>query len=157
MKRHETLSVLYAEDNEDGSEMMSILLGFSKIRTTVAKTIAEAWQLAHGEKFDLFLLDSHFPDGDGLDLCRRLRKLEPLTPILFYSGYAYETDKQKGLAAGANVYLVKPESDKVAATIQQLVGISKILKMKNIPRCVNSELQIFEIKPSFISVTEVVQ
>lgn len=142
MKGHNHLSVLYAEDNEDAFEMMSVLLGFSNIRTTAAKTITEAWLLAQGEKFDLFLLDSHFPDGDGLDLCRRLRELEPLTPILFYSGYAYETDIQNGLAAGANVYLVKPESHKVASTIQQLVRRSKILEMKNIPRCVNSEIRI---------------
>lgn len=141
MKRHDQLRVLYAEDNEDASEMMSCLLGFSGIKTTSAKTINEAWLLAQSEKFDLFLLDSQFPDGDGLDLCRRLHELDPLMPILFYSGNAYETDKQKGLAAGANVYLVKPDSENVASTIQQLVGNSKILKMENIPRCLTSELR----------------
>ncbi len=133
--------VLYAEDNEDASDLMSILLGFSEIKTTAAKTIDEAWLLAQSEKFDLFLLDSHFPDGDGLELCRRLRELKPLTPILFYSGYAYETDKQKGLAAGANVYLVKPDSENVASTIRELVGHSKILKMETKPKCLRAELQ----------------
>lgn len=131
MKTHDQLSVLYAEDNADASDLMSILLGFSEIKTTVAKNINEAWMLAQAEKFDLFLLDSHFPDGDGLDLCRRLRELEPLTPILFYSGYAYEADKQKGLAAGANVYLVKPDSENVVSTIQELVGLSDAANFQN--------------------------
>ncbi len=142
MKRHDHLRVLYAEDNKDASDMMSVLLGFSGIKITIAKTIAEAWLLAQSEKFDLYLLDSHFPDGSGLDLCRRLRELEPLTPILFYSGYACETDKQKGLTAGANLYLCKPHSDKVASTIKHLVGRSRILKMEDRPKCLNSELQI---------------
>ncbi len=135
------LRILYAEDNEDASEMMSVLLGFSEIKTTIARTIAEAWRVANSERFDLYLLDSKFPNGNGLDLCRRLRQHEPFTPILFYSGCAYETDKQKGLAAGANGYLVKPHSDKVASTIQQLVGRSKVLNLANISSRFKSELR----------------
>ena len=116
------LRVLYAEDNDDSSEMLCFLLALSKIRITAAKTIAEAHRLAQIEQFDLYLLDSQFPDGDGLDLCRQLRQQAPHTPIVFYSGNARETDKQKGLAAGADAYLVKPISDNIASTIYQLTG-----------------------------------
>jgi DNA-binding response OmpR family regulator len=54
------------------------------------------------------LLDSRLPDLDGFDLCRRMRDFDD-TPILFFSGAAYETDKKRGIEAGANAYVIKPD------------------------------------------------
>jgi DNA-binding response OmpR family regulator len=65
-------------------------------------------RLASEERFDLYLLDSWLPDGSGLDLCRRIRKFDPVTPIFFYSAAAYEADKNMALSAGAQAYLIKP-------------------------------------------------
>lgn len=113
--------VLYADDNEDACFMLSTLLGFSNIETKSANTVDEALQLAQAEQFDVYLLDSRFPDGSGLELCRQLREYNSQTPIIFFSGEGYETDKQKGLAAGANAYLVKPYCDSVASTIKGLL------------------------------------
>jgi CheY-like chemotaxis protein len=113
--------VLYADDNEDACFMLSTLLGFSGIKTTSVATIGEALKIAQGEQFDLFLLDTRFPEGSGLDLCRKLREFNSRTPIVFYSGDAHEIDKAKGIAAGADAYLVKPNSEAVTATIFQLL------------------------------------
>ncbi len=104
------------------------LLGLSAIEITRGKTVAEAWQTAQTANFDLYLLDSRFPKGDGLDLCRRLRQYTPNTPIVFYSGNAREIDKQNGLTAGANAYLVKPDFDNLASSILQLTGHGEIFK-----------------------------
>ncbi len=113
--------VLYADDNEDACFMLSTLLGFSDIETTSTNTIDEALKLAQAEQFDLYLLDTRFPEGSGLELCRKLREFNPQTPVVFYSGDAREIDKAKGLAAGAITYLVKPETDTVTATIFRLL------------------------------------
>lgn len=113
--------VLYADDNEDDCLMLSAILGFSNIEIKSANTIAGAFKLAQAERFDLYLLDTRFPEGSGLELCRQLREFNPQAPIVFYSGDAYETDKAKGFAAGANAYLVKPHSDGIAPAIFQLV------------------------------------
>lgn len=128
VKINESVRVLYAEDNDDDSEMMTFLLALSAIEITRGKTVAEAWQTAQMGNFDLYLLDSRFPDGDGLDLCRRLREHTPNTPIVFYSGNAREIDKQNGLTAGANAYLVKPDFDNLASSILQLTGYGEIFK-----------------------------
>ncbi len=125
MKNLNRQCVLYADDNEDAGFMVSVTLGFSDIEVTIAKTITEAWDLAQNAYFDLYLLDSRFPDGNGLDLCRRLRGYAPHTPILFYSGDAYETDRQKGLAAGADDYLTKPYFNDLAETILETIKLSK--------------------------------
>lgn len=121
MKESNRLSILYAEDDKDARDMLSALLGFSDIDVSFARSVEEAFQLAQNERFDLYLLDSGFPDGSGLELCRQLREFNQQTPIVFYSGDAYETDKQKGLAAGANAYLVKPDSDTIVETIFRLI------------------------------------
>ncbi len=125
MKKTEHSRVLYAEDNTDACLMVSILLGFSNIDVITAMTVAEAWRLSQCEQFDLYLLDVKFPDGCGLELCRKLRDYDLHTPILFYSGSAFDTDKQKGLAAGANAYLTKPYIDDLADTIMRAIRLSK--------------------------------
>lgn len=121
MKLTKRLSVLYAEDNEDSGFMLSALLGFSDIDVLLARSIKEAFQSAQNRHFDLYLLDNRFPDGNGFELCRQLHELNPQTPIVFYSGDGYESDRKQGMAAGANAYLVKPEVHTVAPTIFQLV------------------------------------
>lgn len=111
--------VLYAEDNKDSRDLVSMICQVSGIEAVTAETIAEAWQRAQTQAFDLYLLDTRFSDGDGLELCRRLRFLAPLAPILIYSCNAYEVDRQKGLAAGASDYLTKPYMADLSVTIKR--------------------------------------
>ncbi len=117
--------VLYVENNEDAFYMVKVLLGMSNIDVIVAKTLAEAWQFAKSEHFDLYMLDSRLPDGSGFDLCRDLRQFAPYTPILFYSASAFETDKQMGLNAGANAYLTKPYIHDLVETVLLSIKLSK--------------------------------
>ncbi len=124
MKKTEHPRVLYAEDNTDACLMVSILLGFSNIDVITAETIANAWRLSQTEHFDLYLLDVKFPEGCGLELCRKLREYDKHTPIIFYSGGAFDTDKQNGLAAGANAYLTKPYIENLAETIMRAIRLS---------------------------------
>jgi DNA-binding response OmpR family regulator len=76
--------------------------------------------MAQTRQFDLYLLDTRFPKGNGLELCQKLKELDSQIPIVFYSGEGYETNKAKGLDAGAKAYLVKPNLDAIAPTIFQL-------------------------------------
>jgi DNA-binding response OmpR family regulator len=58
----------------------------------------------------LFLLDVMVPDGDGMDVCRRLRAHETLKslPIIFLTARAAENDRVRGLELGADDYITKP-------------------------------------------------
>lgn len=100
--------VLYVDDDEDSREMLCLLLRSSRIEVDAVSTAAQALSSIQIEHFDLYLLDAWLPDLDGFELCRRIRRLFPHTPILFFSGAAYETDKQRGIEAGANTYVIKP-------------------------------------------------
>jgi len=58
----------------------------------------------------LFLLDVMVPDGDGMDVCRRLRAHPTLStvPIIFLTARAAESDRVRGLELGADDYITKP-------------------------------------------------
>jgi DNA-binding response OmpR family regulator len=58
-------------------------------------------------------------------LCERLREFDQHTPVLFYSGAAYETDKLLALSSGAQGYLVKPvDGDELAAEVLRIMSNS---------------------------------
>lgn len=114
--------VLYVDDDEECRVMLSTLLWFSRIEAKAVGTAAQALSLMRAERFDLYLLDSWLPDLDGLELCRRMRNFDPDTPILFFSGAACEADKKKGIEAGANAYLIKPDLDGLLGRIAQFVS-----------------------------------
>ena len=100
--------VLYIEDHEDTRELVTLILEQKSIEVVTGSTIKSGVALAISEEFDLYLLDSWLPDGSGLDLCRRIREFDKVTPILFYSAAAYEMDRDLALRCGAQGYLVKP-------------------------------------------------
>ena len=90
-----------------------------------AKAVGSAVQAISSiqtERFDLYVLDSRLPDVDGFDLCRRIRDFDRETPILFFSGAAYEADKKRGFDVGANAYVIKPDFDRLLGTIKQFVS-----------------------------------
>jgi len=114
--------VLCVDDDEDSREMMALLLKNWRIETKAVGTANQALSLIQAERFDLYLLDTRLPDLDGFELCRRMRSLDPKTPILFFSGAAYESDKQKGIEAGANTYVTKPDVESLIGCIKQFVS-----------------------------------
>jgi len=58
----------------------------------------------------LFLLDVMVPGGDGMELCRKLRRNAALStvPIIFLTARASENDRVRGLELGADDYITKP-------------------------------------------------
>ena len=58
--------------------------------------------------FDAVLLDIGLPDGDGRDLCAKLRRHGKNMPVIMLTGADSELDVVRGLDAGANDYIAKP-------------------------------------------------
>jgi DNA-binding response OmpR family regulator len=114
--------VLCVEDDEDSREMLRMVLKFRQIDTKAVGTAAQALSLIEAERFDLYLLDTGLPDIDGFELCRRMREFDPHTPILFFSGAGYDADKKRGIEAGANAYVTKPDVDGLVGCITQFVS-----------------------------------
>jgi two-component system, OmpR family, response regulator ResD len=114
--------VLFIDDHEDASEMFPLLLGEEEYEVENAKTVAEALRLASTQKFDLYVLDKHLPDGSGLELCAKLNKLTPRVPCIFYTGDAYEVHRAEAMAAGADGYVAKPDVDSLIENITRVLA-----------------------------------
>jgi len=112
---------LCVDDDEDARDMLSTLLRFLRIEAKAVATAAQALSLIQAERFDLYLLDAWLPDLDGFALCRRVRDFDRHTPILFFSGAAFDDDKKRGIEAGANAYVTKPDVDGLVGSITQYV------------------------------------
>ena len=81
----------------------------------------EALRILPREKVDLVITDINMPDINGLELISFVRS-NPLykeTPLVIVSTEGSRRDREKGLALGADAYLVKPFQPE---ELQQLVG-----------------------------------
>jgi DNA-binding response OmpR family regulator len=70
----------------------------------------EALDLVHNNTFDLIILNFMLPGMNGMEICRKIRLFNYITPILILSAKAEEIDKVLGLETGADDYLTKPFS-----------------------------------------------
>jgi DNA-binding response OmpR family regulator len=100
--------VLFIEDDADTRELVSFVLRRENFEVVLATDSEEAMLVVGAMSFELYLIDNWLPGESGVDLCKRLREVDRRTPILFYSGAAYEQDKRAAFAAGAQGYLTKP-------------------------------------------------
>lgn len=118
--------ILFVDDDQEICAAITLLLEYCGYDVTPVRTQDEALRLAEVGNFDLLMLDQKFPDGSGLELCRRIRLFDPETPILFYSAIGRQVDVQLAIAAGAQDYLKKPTSlDVLDLTISHLISESK--------------------------------
>lgn len=86
---------------------------------------AEALDLLTDDPVDVVILDLMLPDMDGLEVCRRLRRVSNV-PLLIITARSDSHDVVAGLEAGADDYIIKPFVAKVlAARIRALLRRSK--------------------------------
>src|SRR5260370_32207052 len=111
--------VLCVDDDEDSRVMLITLLRLALIEAKAVGTAAQALSSIQTERFDMYLMDAWLPEIDGFELCRRIRNFDRDTPILFFSSAPLEADRKRGIDAGANAYLVKPEIDGLVETISR--------------------------------------
>jgi len=105
--------LLVVEDDASIRETIDEALRLEGFQVQSCANGAEALGLLtdpSSDTIDLIILDLMLPGLGGLDLCRQLRALSNVTPILVVSARDSETDRVLGLEVGADDYLVKPFS-----------------------------------------------
>jgi two-component system OmpR family response regulator len=113
--------ILCVDDDEDTRDMMRVLLGEYGYEAVIAASVSDALESAKSGGLALCILDHWITEGNGIELCREIRAFDSHTPIMFYSGAGYRADIQKGLDAGAQAYLVKPDFERLKPTIDRLI------------------------------------
>lgn len=68
----------------------------------------QALETLWNENCALVVLDLMLPGIDGIEVCRRIRRLDPKLPVLMLTARGEDRDRIKGLTVGADDYLTKP-------------------------------------------------
>lgn len=101
------MEIMLVEDNEAIIMGLEYLLSQEGYQVVTARNMAQAEDFLARLDVGLVLLDIGLPDGDGFQLCRKVKR-EGQTPVIFLTAKEDETDVVKGLDMGADDYVVKP-------------------------------------------------
>jgi hypothetical protein len=112
--------VLVVDDDPDETEMLSVVLGLYGADVGVAASYGEAIRLVAEWRPDVLLTDIALPDGDGCDLLRAVRRVDPHgrphVPAIALTGWTRECDRDAASDAGFELYFAKP------VALDRLVG-----------------------------------
>ncbi|MBU6499534.1 MAG: response regulator transcription factor, partial [Rhodospirillales bacterium] len=101
--------LLIDDDRALRSTLAAALESEGGFRVSEACSAADAMRALSGHtRYDAVILDVALGDGDGCDLCLRLRRDGMRAPILMLSAVTSEQEVVRGLECGANDYMVKP-------------------------------------------------
>jgi DNA-binding response OmpR family regulator len=99
--------ILVIDDDERLAGMVADYLGAAGFRVTASATARDGEQRLKREQFDALVLDLMLPDGDGLEVCQRIRQHSDI-PVLMLTARGDAMDRVVGLEIGADDYLPKP-------------------------------------------------
>lgn len=103
-------SILIVEDEPAMRLGLKDNLEFESYEVEVAIDGQEGLDKAQKGTYDLIILDVMMPKMSGFDVCKAIRKMGVMTPIIFLTAKSEEIDKVLGLELGADDYLTKPFS-----------------------------------------------
>jgi len=113
-------TILVVDDDPDICALLEFKLSSGGHSVTVEHDGEAALAALEQQPIDLVLLDWMMPRMGGLEVCLAMRTDQRFAhiPVLMLTAKAQEADVQRGLAAGADDYILKPFSPReVAARI----------------------------------------
>lgn len=107
-----TPEILLVDDDDDLRSLVTMKLALEGLTSVAVAGGAEALAFLESTPVALVILDVRMPGMDGIETCIRIRRIPALAavPVLMLTARARPDDIQRGLAAGATDYMVKPFS-----------------------------------------------
>lgn len=115
--------ILVVDDSSESTEMLGKLLEIEGAFVDLARSGAEALEIAHKKRFDLLISDISMPEMDGYQLLRELRKLPHMdsVPAVALTGYGRPADIERAHAEGFAEHLIKPiDIDQLLQIVRRL-------------------------------------
>src|ERR687892_574378 len=104
------VTILLVDDEESIQKLLTYPLEREGYRVVQARDGEEALERFVEAPVDLVVLDLMLPKLGGLEVCRRMRRVESAVPIIMLTARGDEVDKVVGLEIGADDYITKPFS-----------------------------------------------
>ena len=122
------MNVLIVEDDPAIAQALEAQLPLRGYGVQWVRSLAAATEHLQSGSFQAMILDLRLPDGDGLDMLKRMRARRPLPPTIITTARDALADRVRGLDAGADDYLVKPfELDELLARVRAVMRRSGML------------------------------
>src|SRR5215211_1725631 len=99
--------ILCAESNKDVGDLIALMLTRKGYEVESVQTAADCLKVASTDRFDLYILNDKYIDADSLELCRMLRELDPVTPVLLSLESSGPPRARQTTQAGVKVYRSK--------------------------------------------------
>ena len=123
--------VLIVDDNEDISELISLILRKEDIDSKVVNNPIEVIDIIEKEKFDLILLDIMMPEMSGVELCSKIRDKVSI-PIIFLTAKNDIVDKMLGYEIGGDDYITKPfDNRELVLKIKSHLRLNQRIRQSN--------------------------
>jgi signal transduction histidine kinase/ActR/RegA family two-component response regulator len=116
--------IIIVEDNDDGRQMLRVLLEMSGNKVREAADAATGLRMAAEHPPDVMLIDIGLPDMNGYELATRIRSSPWGAPILMIAltGYGQAEDKRLALEAGFDAHATKPVLPQQLAQMIEAAG-----------------------------------
>ena len=137
--------VLVVEDDSIIAEGLKLALTGEGMEVTLASSVAEAYAALENDdpakKIDFCLLDMTLPDGNGMDICMKIRETSEM-PIIFLTAMDDEIHTVLAFDKGADDYISKPFH------IKELIA-----RMKRLMKRTKSSASICAIGDNLVDIT----
>lgn len=131
--------ILLVEDEDNIASFVKMELEYEGYKVEVCNDGVKGLEFSIENEYDLILLDLMLPKLNGLELCRRLRKVKN-TPIIMLTARDDVMDKVTGFQTGADDYVSKP-----FAIEELLARIEALLRRVNVNKVVANKLEFNDI------------
>jgi CheY-like chemotaxis protein len=116
------LDILVVDDDEDGREVLTIVLESRGATVRAVSSVSEALDALQQHRPDVVVADLRMPGEDGYSLIRKVRARErqqqaERTPAVAVTAYASATDREKALAAEYDWHVAKPIDPETLARV----------------------------------------
>ena len=101
------MEIFLLEDDEAIGIGLKYSLENEGYTVTHANSFVKAKNIIENQTFALYILDINLPDGNGYDICRKVKEKGDF-PVIFLTAYDDEVNVVMGLDIGADDYITKP-------------------------------------------------
>ncbi len=116
------MKILIIEDDQSLLQNTQTQFAKAGFGVDTAESAEEGLNQLDVNEYDCVVLDINLPDGNGFEVCQKVRQKENTTPIIIMTARDAVSDKIKGLDLGADDYVLKPvDSLELIARVKALI------------------------------------